>query len=170
RGERALSRPCWADDANDLAGWYIEADVVQHFRPIDAVPEGDMLEGEITTDRWQSSSSGIEGWLCRGIEDVAQPCHRQARLVKILPDLGETQHRRAHPSSQHVEGNKLAHREVAIDDELGTKEQHPSGHQFAHELDRLARHISEAEHSEACRDIARELLLPATLHLRLDRH
>jgi hypothetical protein len=91
-------------------------------------------------------------------------------LVEILPDLSETQHRRAYPSRQHVEGNKLAHREAAVDDKLGAKEQHPSGDQFAHELDRLARHVAEAEDSETRRNIARELFLPAALHLRLDRH
>src|SRR5215475_2083790 len=39
-----------------------------------------------------------------------------------------------------------------------------------HELYRLARHVAEAEHPEARSDVASELLLPAALHLRLDRH
>ena len=30
--------------------------------------------------------------------------------------------------------------------------------------------LPSAEHAEAGRDVARELLLPAALHLRLDRH
>ena len=69
-----------------------------------------------------------------------------------------------------LKATKLADREAAVDDELGAKKQDAGGDQLAHELDRLARHIAEAEHPEACRDIARELLLPAALHLRLDRH
>src|SRR5262249_60465756 len=114
-------------------------------------------------------SSWIEGWFRRGIEDIAEPCHRQARLVEILPDLSETQHRRAYPSCQQVEGNKLAHREAAVDDKLGAKEQHPSGDQFAHELDRRARHVAEAEHPKARSDVATELVLAPGLHLRRDR-
>ena len=37
-------------------------------------------------------------------------------------------------------------------------------------LDRLARRVVQAEDAEACGHIAGELLLPAALHLRLDRH
>jgi len=44
------------------------------------------------------------------------------------------------------------------------------GDQLADELHRLARPIAEREHVEAGADIACELLLPAPLHLRLDRH
>ena len=53
-GERALARARGADDADDLAGRHVETDVVQHFRPIDAVAEGDMLEGDVAADRWQA--------------------------------------------------------------------------------------------------------------------
>ena len=39
--------------------------------------------------------------------------------MEILPDLRETQHRRADPARQHVEGHKLADRQAAVDDQLG---------------------------------------------------
>ena len=39
------------------------------------------------------------------------------RLVKILPELGEAEHRLGHPASQYVEGDELADREVADDDQ-----------------------------------------------------
>ena len=129
-----------------------------------------MLEGDVAADRRESCPSGIEGWFRRGIEDIAEPRHRQAGLMKILPDLGEPQHRRAHPSGQHIESNQLADREAAVDDELGAKKQDAGGDQLAHELHRLARHVAEAEHPEARSNVASELLLPAALHLRLDRH
>ena len=53
---------------------------------------------------------------------------------------------------------------------LAPKKRIAGGDQLADELHRLARGIAEAEHAEARGDIAGELLLPATLHLRLDRH
>ena len=43
-GERALARAGRADDADDLAGGHVQTDVVQNFRPVDAIAEGDMLE------------------------------------------------------------------------------------------------------------------------------
>src|SRR5262249_50864438 len=102
-GERTLARARGADDADDLTGRHAETDVRQHFRPMDAVAEGDMLERDVAADRGEGCPSGIEGWFRRGIEDIAEPRHRQAGLMKILPDLGEPQHRRAHPSGQHIE-------------------------------------------------------------------
>src|SRR6516165_11992518 len=129
-----------------------------------------VFEGDVAADRGEGCPSGIEGWFRRGVEDIAEPRYRQAGLMKILPDLGEPQHRRAHPSGQHIESNQLADREAAVDDELGAKKQDAGGDQLAHELHRLARHVAEAEHPEARSDVASELLLPAALHLRLDRH
>jgi hypothetical protein len=38
------------------------------------------------------------GRLGSGVENVAQPQDREARLMKILPNLRETQHRRANPA------------------------------------------------------------------------
>src|SRR5262249_5372358 len=110
-----------------------------------AVTEGDMLEGDVAADRRESCPSGIEGWFRRGIEDIAEPRHRQAGLMRNLPDLGEPRPRAAHPSGQHIESNQLADREAAVDDELGAKKQDAGGDQLAHELHRLARHVAEAE-------------------------
>jgi hypothetical protein len=39
-----------------------------------------------------------------GVENVAQSRHRQSGLVEVLPDLGKTQHRRADPPGQDIEG------------------------------------------------------------------
>jgi hypothetical protein len=36
-----------ADDADHLAGGDLEVDVAQHLRPVDAVAEGDVLEGDV---------------------------------------------------------------------------------------------------------------------------
>src|SRR5262249_62225553 len=45
-GERALAGARGADDANDLTGRHAKTDVMQHFRPIHAVAEGDMPEAD----------------------------------------------------------------------------------------------------------------------------
>ena len=90
--------------------------------------------------------------------------------MEVLPHLRQAQHRRAHPAGQHVEGDQLADGEVAVDDQPGAEIQRRGGDQLADELHRLARGIAEADDPEARRDIAGELLLPAALHLRLDRH
>src|SRR5947209_19613371 len=90
--------------------------------------------------------------------------------MEILPELRQPQHGRTYPACQDVEGNKLTDAEVALDDKPCSKIEHAGCHQLAHELHDLACRVAEAEHPEARGNIARKLLLPATLHLRLDRH
>ena len=41
----------------------LEADVVQHLRPVDAVAEGDVLEGDVAADRRQRGAARIVGRL-----------------------------------------------------------------------------------------------------------
>ena len=93
-----------------------------------------------------------------------------ARPEPILPELGEPQHRDAYAAGQHVEGDEFTDSQVSLDDELGAEEQDGNGDQLVHELDGLARHVAETEDAKAGRHIGGELLVPATLHLRLDSH
>ena len=51
---------------------------------------------------------------------------------------------------------------------LRAKEQNGRRHQLADELHALARPVAEIEDAKAGFDIARQLLFPAALHLRLD--
>ena len=118
-GERALARARGPDDADGLAGRHLEADVVQDFLPVDAIAERDVVEFDVAADRRQPRAAGRVGRLGGGVEDVAEPRDRQPRLVKILPDLRQPQHRRAHPARQHVEGDEFADREAAVDHEPG---------------------------------------------------
>jgi hypothetical protein len=78
--------------------------------------------------------------------------------------------RRAHAAGQDVERDQFADRQGAIDDELGATIEDTCRDDLADELHRLACAVAEAEHPEARGDVAGELLLPAPLHLRLDRH
>ena len=110
------------------------------------------------------------GRLGGGVEDVAEPRDRQARLVKVLPDLRKTQHRCAHPAGQDVEGHQLADRQAAVDDQLGAEIEDAGGDDLADELHHLARGVAEAQHPKARGHVTGELLFPAALHLRLDRH
>jgi hypothetical protein len=90
--------------------------------------------------------------------------------VKILPDLGEPQHRLGDPSRQHVERDQLTNRQVAFDHQMGAEIENESGDDFANQLNALAAPVSEREDPKARLHIGRELILPLPLHLRLDRH
>ncbi len=57
-----------------------------------------------------------------------------------------------------------------MDHELGAEEQNRGHHHLVDELDRLAADVAEVQNTKARTDIAGELLFPAALHLRLDRH
>ena len=96
-----------------------------------------MLEGHLAADRRQCRPPGLVGRLGRGVENIAEPRHRKPRLMEILPDLGEAQHRRADPPGQHIEGDQLADRQVAVDDELGAEIEHPGGDELVDELHAL---------------------------------
>jgi hypothetical protein len=86
-GERAFARARGADDADDLSGRHLEADIRQYLRRIDPVTEGDVLESNIAADRRQGGAHWVETRLRHSVEDIAEPLHREARLVEVLPHL-----------------------------------------------------------------------------------
>ena len=102
-----------------------------------------MLEGDVALDRGQRGAARAVDRLGRRVEDVAQPLDRQPRLVEVLPDLGQPQHRRADAAGQHVEGDQLAHRELALDHQLGAEIEDARHHHLVDELDGLARDVAE---------------------------
>ena len=104
------------------------------------------------------------------VENVAQPVDRQPRLVELLPHLRKAQHRRADPGRQHLEGDQFADGEIAGNHQPCAKIERRRDHQLVDRLHRLAGVVVQIEDAEAGGDIAGELLLPASLHLRLDRH
>ena len=86
---------------------------------------------------------------------------RQPRLMEVLPQLSEPQHRRADPSGQHVEGDQFADASAtAFDDQLRAEIKNRRGHEFVDELDQLARGIAETEDAEARRHVSRESAPP----------
>jgi hypothetical protein len=101
---------------------------------------------------------------------VAQPLDRQAGLLEVLPELGQPQHRRTDPAGQHVEGDELADAEVAVDHQHGAEIERRRGADLVDELGGLARDVAEVGDLEAGGDVARELLFPAAVHFRLNRH
>ena len=92
-GKRAFARAGGTDNADDLAGRNIEADIVQHLRRVDAIAESDMLESDLAADRRECGAPRTEARLRHGIEDVAEPRDRQTGLMEVLPDLRQAQHR-----------------------------------------------------------------------------
>ncbi len=90
--------------------------------------------------------------------------------MKVLPHLRKAEHRGAHPPCKHVECHQLADGESAIDDELCAEIERCRRHQLVDQLHGLARGVAQADDAKACRNVTRELLFPAPLHLRLDRH
>ena len=99
-------------------GAILKIHVVQDFGTIEPVAEGDVFENHLAADRRQCGACVIEGRFGRRIENIAKPRHRQARLVEVLPDLRQPQHRRADAAGQDIEGDKLANGQIAVDDEL----------------------------------------------------
>ena len=142
---------------------------MQDLRPIDAIAKPDVLERDGAADRRQYGTAGAGRGLRASIEDVPQSLDRQAGLMKILPDLGNAQHRRTHAVGQHVEGHQLADSEAAFNHQLCPEKENGDGNQMVHELYGLARDIAEADDAEACRNVAGKLLLPTPVHLRLHR-
>src|SRR4029450_8557540 len=53
------------------------------------------------------------------VKDIPEALDRNAGLLKILPQLDETQDRITHPPGQHVEGNELPDGELAPHDKRG---------------------------------------------------
>src|SRR5262245_34359100 len=90
--------------------------------------------------------------------------------MKILPDLRQTQYRRTHPPGQDVEGHKFTYRQAAIDNQFGAEVEDAGRDDLADELNCLACAVAKAQDPKARGNVAGELLFPAALHLRLDRH
>src|SRR5712671_2092551 len=97
-----------------------------------------MLERDFAADRRQRRAARTNSRLRTGVEDIAKPLDGKTRLVEVLPDLGEPQHRDAYTAGQHVEGYQFADSQASLNDELGAEEQDGDGDQLAHELDGLA--------------------------------
>ena len=112
---------------------------------------------------------GVKCRFGRRVEDIAQPVDGDARLMKILPDLRQPQHRLRNAARQHIESHQFADRHIAVDDRLRAEEQNRGRDEFVDELDALACPVAEIGDAEAGADIARQLFFPAALHLRLDR-
>ena len=113
---------------------------------------------------------GLKVELGGGVEDVAQPRHRETRLMEILPHLCEAQHRRTYSAGEDIKCHQFADCERTINYKLGSEIENSGGDQFADELHSLACGVAESDDAEARGDIASELLLPTSLHLRLDSH
>src|ERR1700722_4258399 len=90
--------------------------------------------------------------------------------MKILPDLGQPQHWLAHAPSQNVERDQFAYSQAAGDDQLSSEIQNASHNDLVDELRAVAGGMAKPQDPEARRHVAGELLFPASLHLRLDRH
>ncbi len=72
-------------------------------------------------DRRQRRARRVVGRLGRGVEDVAEARDREPRLLEVLPDLGQPQDRLGDPAGQHVEGDELADRQLAVDHQVGAE-------------------------------------------------
>jgi hypothetical protein len=59
-----------------------------------------VLESDVTANRRECRAARIVDRLGRAIEDVAEAFNRQARLMKVLPDLGQAQDRRTDTAGQ----------------------------------------------------------------------
>jgi hypothetical protein len=148
-GERALSRARRADDSHHLTGSDVESDVAQNLGRVRAIAERHVLEGDVALNGRQRGAPVAEGRFGDGVENVAQSRHRNAGLVKVLPNLRQPQHRRADAAGKDIEGDELADRKITVDDQLGAKIEGKRHDELADQLHRLARPIGEARDAEA---------------------
>src|SRR4051812_36722383 len=107
-------------------------------RAIDAVAERNTIEGNIATDGRQRSPRCVECRLGRRVQNIAKPSYRNPRLMKVLPELSQAQHRLGHAPGQHIEGNEFSNAHLTRDDEMSTEVKRQGRHQLADKLDRLA--------------------------------
>jgi hypothetical protein len=110
----------------------MKTDVVEDFRPIDAIAKPDMLKCDNAADRRQYGTADADHGLRASIEDVPESLDREACLMKVLPDLGDAQHRHTHAVGQHVEGHQLADSEATFDHQLCTEKENGNGDQMVH--------------------------------------
>ncbi len=167
-GQGGFARSRRSDHAQHLSRRDLEGDVAQHLRAVGAVAEGDPLQGHAAGDGRQVAARGRDR-LDRRVQDVAQPRHRQPRLLEVLGQLGQAQDRPGHLAGQHVEGDQFAHRQVALDHQPGAEEQQGHAPDLVDQLDGLRAPVGQHPRLEARLDVAGQLALPAVLHLRLDR-
>ena len=143
---------------------------MQHFRAVDAVAEGDMFEGDVAADRRQRrraalkvGSAGVfrispsRATDSRAWWKSCQICARRktGALTRPARILKAT-------SSPTVRSPSMT--------SLAPKIKNGRGDELTDKLHALARRVAEPQHAKARRHVAGELLLPAALHLRLDRH
>jgi hypothetical protein len=97
-GQGRLAGARGPHDADDLARRDIERDVLQDWLTVEPVAEADMLKCNGAADPRQRRAAWTIGGLRCGIEDIAEAFDRYPRLVKILPDLSQAQHRLGDPT------------------------------------------------------------------------
>src|SRR3954462_6598781 len=90
--------------------------------------------------------------------------------MKIPPDLRAPAPPGPAPAREDVEGHELTDGQCVTDHQPGSDIENGGSDDLVDELHQLACRVAEAGDTEARGDVAGELLFPAALHLRLDRH
>src|SRR5882724_241322 len=132
--ERALARARRTDNADDLPGRNMETDVVQDFRPVDAIAKPDAVQRNGAADRREYGTADADHGLRAGIEDVPESLDRETGLVKVLPDLGDAQDRHTYAVGQHVESYQLADGDAFFNHPLSTEKENGNRDQMVHKL------------------------------------
>ena len=91
-------------------GRHAQVTSLQHFGAVGAIAERDVLEADLAAQRRQRRRGRAQRRLRRGVQDVAEPLDRNPRLLEVLPQLRQPQHRRADAPGEHVERDQLADR------------------------------------------------------------
>ena len=100
-----------------------------------------------------------------GLDHVAEPIDEDLALLDLVPQREERQDRAIRQEHERVEGNELAGRKLAVDDEQPTREQEKDEREDRHELHRpLVRHDEELGSEQAIGETGE-----AVTHLRSER-
>ena len=96
-----------------------------------------------------------------GVQDVAQPRHRDAGLLEVGPELRHAHDRLRDALREHVEGDELAHAQLVVHHEPGAVPERGGADEFADQVDAFMAVGRQGLRLEAGRDVGRELVVPA---------
>ena len=112
-GQRALAAAARPHQRGAFTGWDSEIQALKQERQILAIAELDVAKFNLaarTRQRLRNDRIRLD----RGIHDVCQAPHRNLRLLEILPETDDAQHRLRDPAGEHLKGDQHANGEIAV--------------------------------------------------------
>ena len=122
--------------------------------PLGVVAEADPLEDDAARARRELPGPGGVRDLLRLVDHLEEPLARRGGALRLADPHAEHPQRHHEHHQEEVEGEEAADREVALDDEMAGREQHPCLRE--HRQEREQRHVQRplGVGPDACREDA----------------